>query len=108
MSDEKVDFDESEDDPLSTQDLEEFAKDMEGDPFEFQARIEEVVADQQIDVNTQDVKGKKPMDKIAEMVEGTSKSSRFEKTEDIKVDNKAISRVEAKDAFLNKGMCRGP
>jgi hypothetical protein len=35
LSDEKVDFDASEDDLLSSQDLEEFAKDMEGEKLIF-------------------------------------------------------------------------
>jgi hypothetical protein len=40
--------------------------------------------------------------------EGIRKSSRLEKNEDIKVADKAISRAEAKDAFLNKGMNNNP
>lgn len=65
LSDEKVDFEASEDDLLSSQDLEEFAKDMEGDQTDFQPRIEEIVADQQTDVGVQDAKGEKTMEKIA-------------------------------------------
>ncbi|PWZ52177.1 hypothetical protein Zm00014a_041484, partial [Zea mays] len=40
--------------------------------------------------------------------DGIRKSSRLEKNEDIKVTDKAISRAEAKDAFLNKGMNNNP
>jgi hypothetical protein len=39
LSDEKVDFDPNEDDLLSSQDLEEFAKDMEEDQMDFQSKI---------------------------------------------------------------------
>jgi hypothetical protein len=39
LSDEKVDFDPNEDDLLSSQELEEFAKDMEEDPTDFQSKI---------------------------------------------------------------------
>jgi hypothetical protein len=39
------------------------------------------------------------------IVDGVRKSSRLEKNDDVKVADKAISRAEAKDAFLNKGMC---
>jgi hypothetical protein len=38
---------------LSSQDLEEFAKDMEGDQTDCQARIEEIMADQQTDIGVQ-------------------------------------------------------
>jgi hypothetical protein len=39
ISDEKVDFDPNEDDLLSSQELEEFAKDMEEDQTDFQTKI---------------------------------------------------------------------
>jgi hypothetical protein len=39
LSDEKVDFDPNEDDLLSSQELEEFAKDMEEDQTDFQSKI---------------------------------------------------------------------
>jgi hypothetical protein len=79
LSDEKVDFNASEDDLLSSQDLKEFAKDMEGEQTDFQAQIEEIVAVPQADVEIQELKGKKLIEKSAVMIEGTMKSSRFEK-----------------------------
>jgi hypothetical protein len=44
LSDEKVDFDPNEDDLLSSQDLEEFAKDMEDDQMDFQSKIGETIS----------------------------------------------------------------
>jgi hypothetical protein len=100
FSDEKVDFDPNEDDLLSSQELEEFAKDMEEEQTDFQAKVGEMI----LVLSTEEKKGligKKPSENTSE---GIRKSSRLEKNEDIKVDDKAISRAEAKDAFLNKGM----
>jgi hypothetical protein len=54
------------------------------------------------DGENQELKGKKLIEKTVSTTEGTRKSSRFEKSEDIKVADKAISRAEAKDAFLNR------
>jgi hypothetical protein len=50
------------------------------------------------------VKGKKSLDMPNNISDGIRKSSRLEKNDDMKVADKAISRAEAKDAFLNKGM----
>jgi hypothetical protein len=44
LNDEKVDFDPNEDGLLSSQDLEEFAKDMEDDQMEFQSKIGEMIS----------------------------------------------------------------
>ena len=44
LSDEKVDFDPNEDDLLSSQELEEFAKDMEEMHTDFQAKVGEVLS----------------------------------------------------------------
>jgi hypothetical protein len=79
LSDEKVDFDASEDDLLSSQDLEEFAKDMEGEQTDFQAKIGEMVAVPQADDENEESKGKKLIEKTIPTTEGTRKSSRFEK-----------------------------
>jgi hypothetical protein len=43
FSDEKVDFDPNEDDLLSSQELEEFAKDMEEEQTDFQAKVGEMI-----------------------------------------------------------------
>jgi hypothetical protein len=52
-----------------------------------------------------DGKNKKPLVLPANTADGVRKSSRLEKNDDVKVADKAIFRAEAKDAFLNKGMC---
>jgi hypothetical protein len=104
ISDEKVDFDPNEDDLLSSQELEEFAKDMEEDQTDFQTKIDAMISIPPNDEVLQDVKGKKSLDMPSNISDGIRKSSRLEKNDDMKVADKAISRAEAKDAFLNKGM----
>jgi hypothetical protein len=59
------------------------------------------------DVNTEE-KNKKNKGKGADLMEGIRKSTRLESNEDIKIIEKAISRVVAKDAFLNKGTSSNP
>jgi hypothetical protein len=104
LSDEKVDFDPNEDDLLSSQELEEFAKDMEEEQTDFQAKVGEMISVPSTVEEKQDLIGKKPSEIQMSTSEGIRKSSRLEKNEDIKVADKDISRAEAKDAFLNKGM----
>jgi hypothetical protein len=100
FSDEKVDFDPNEDDLLSSQELEEFAKDMEEEQTDFEATVGEMILVPSTEEEKQGLISKKPSENTSE---GIRKSSRLEKNEDIKVADKAISRAEAKDAFLNKG-----
>jgi hypothetical protein len=100
-----VDFDPNEDDLLSSQELEEFAKDMEEDPTDFQSKIGAMISIPPNDEMVLDGKNKKPLDLPANTADGVRKSSRLEKNDDVKVADKAIYRAEAKDAFLNKGMC---
>jgi hypothetical protein len=104
LSDEKVDFDPNEDDLLSSQELEEFAKDMEEMQTDFQAKVGEVLSIPSTKDEKQDLVGKKSSEILISTTKGIRKSSRLEKNEDIKVADKAISRAKAKDAFLNKGM----
>jgi hypothetical protein len=80
--------------------LEEFAKDMEEEQTDFQANVGEMILVPSTEEEKQGLIGKKPSENTSE---GIRKSSRLEKNEDIKVADKAISRAEAKDAFLNKG-----
>jgi hypothetical protein len=100
---EKVDFEDSDEDLLSSQELNNFVKGMgvvivdeqelemnEGEPLKVQD-------EQQI------VKDNKGKARLVDQVEGTRKSSRLEANEDIRITDKAINRAEAKDAFLNKG-----
>jgi hypothetical protein len=108
LSDEKVDFDPNEDDLLSSQEFEEFAKDMEEMHTDFQAKVGEVLSIPLSKEEKQDPVGKKSSETLVATSDGIRKSSRLEKNEDIKVADKAISRAEAKDAFLNKGMNNNP
>ena len=89
---------------MSSQDLEEFAKDMEDDQMDFQSKIGEMISIPPGGEDLQEMKGKKPLKNPISSSEGIRKSSRLKKNDVVKVTDKAISRAEAKDAFLNKGM----
>lgn len=104
LSDEKVDFDPNEDDLLSSQELEEFANDMEEMRTDFQAKVGEVISIPLSKEENQISVEKKSSETLTATSDGIRKSSRLEKNEDIKVADKAISRAEAKDAFLNKAL----
>ncbi|ONM40522.1 hypothetical protein ZEAMMB73_Zm00001d044233 [Zea mays] len=104
LSDEKVDFDPNEDDLLSSQELEEFAKDMEEDPTDFQSKIGAMISIPPNDEMVIEGKNKKPLDLPTNTAEGVRKSSRLEKNDEVKVVDKTIYRAEAKDAFLNKDL----
>ena len=56
----------------------------------------------------QNLVAKKTSEVQSSATEGPRKSSRLEKNDDVSVADKAISRAEAKDAFLNKGMSNNP
>jgi hypothetical protein len=58
LSDEKVEFDPNEDDLLSSQELEEFAKDMEEMHTDFQAKVGEVLSMPLSKEDKQDLVGK--------------------------------------------------
>jgi hypothetical protein len=107
-SDGDVEFNESEDDLLSSQELDVLVKDMGVEVTNSQEEMtyeKEDTGKQEMDTDEKDKKNK---GKGAELMEGTRRSTRLEANEDIKITEKAISRAVAKDAFLNKGMCRGP
>jgi hypothetical protein len=108
LSDEKVEFDPNEDDLLSSQELEEFAKDMEEMQTDFQTKVGEVLSFPSAMDKNQDPVAKKTSEVQISITEGPRKSSRLEKNDDVRVADKAISRAEAKDAFLNKGMSNNP
>jgi hypothetical protein len=103
-----VDFDESEDDLLSSQELDVLVKDMGVDITNSQEdkTSEKEDTDKQ-DMNI-DEKNKKNKGKSADLMEGTRKSTRLEANEYLKITEIAISRAAAKDAFLNKGMSSNP
>jgi hypothetical protein len=54
------------------------------------------------------VKNKKGKGKMGEQADGVRRSSRLEAYDDIKVSDMAISRAEAKDAFIHKGASANP
>jgi hypothetical protein len=60
FSNEKVDFDPNEDDLLSSQELEEFAKDMEEEQTNFQAKVGEMILVPSTEEEKQGLIGKKP------------------------------------------------
>jgi hypothetical protein len=101
-------FHESEDDLLSSQDLEEFAKDDEGAiPPAQGKKLKSPVG------NQKDGSGKMDSEKHSvgidvEYGDGIRRSSRLENTDDMKIVDKATARAMAKDAFLTKGMFVNP
>jgi hypothetical protein len=97
-----VDFNESKDDLLSSQELDVLVKDMGMDTINSQDDMLNEKVDSEVMGKIADEKNKKNKGKGAELVEGTRKSTRLEANEDIKITEKAISRAAAKDAFLNK------
>jgi hypothetical protein len=105
---EKVDFEDSDEDLLSSQELNNFVKGMGveiADDKELEMDEGELLKFQDEQQTVKDNKGKA---KLVDQVEGTRKSSRLEGNEDIRITDKAINRAEAKDAFLNKGNNSNP
>jgi hypothetical protein len=78
---------------------------MEEDQTDFQSKIGAMISIPPNEEVLHDGKGKKSLDMPIIISDGVRKSSKLEKNDDVKVADKAISRAEAKDAFLNKGMC---
>jgi hypothetical protein len=100
---EKVDFEDSDEGLLSSQELNNFVKGMGveiADEQELEMDEGELLKFQDEQQTGKDNKGKA---KLVDQVEGTRKSSRLEANDDIRITDKAINRAEAKDAFLNKG-----
>ncbi|PWZ46451.1 hypothetical protein Zm00014a_002350 [Zea mays] len=103
-----VDFNESEDDLLSSRELDVLVKDMGMDVINSQDDMLNEKVDSEDMEKIADDKNKKNKGKGADIMEGTRKSTRLEANEDIKITEKAISRAAAKDAFLNKGTSSNP
>jgi hypothetical protein len=105
---EDEEFHESEDDLLSSHDLEEFAKDDEGVIPSSQGKsIKSLVG------NQKEGSGKIESEKHVVGMEvdhgdGIRRSSRLEANDDMKIVDKATARAMAKDAFLTKGMISNP
>lgn len=101
-SEEKVDFDGSGDDLLSSHELEDLVKEANIEMSDSQEIAGVDNTDPGMSKELQAAKIKKGKGKMIELVEGTRKSSRLETNGDIKVTEKVISRAEYKDAFLHK------
>jgi hypothetical protein len=105
---EDEEFHESEDDLLSSQDLEEFAKDDEGViPSSQGKNIKSPVGSQKEGSGKIDSE-KHSVSMDVEYGDGIRRSSRLETTDDMKIVDKATARAMAKDAFLTKGMFANP
>jgi hypothetical protein len=105
---EDEEFHESEDDLLSSQDLEEFAKDDEGViPSSQGKNIKSPVGNQKEGSGKIDSE-KHSVSMDVEYGDGIRRSNRLETTDDMKIVDKATGRAMAKDAFLTKGMFANP
>jgi hypothetical protein len=102
------DYNESEDDLLDSQDLEEFIKDEDripSPPQEKRKMNTNVSVSEDVGKN---VGVKKGGSMEGELVEGVRRSSRLESNDEMKIADKAAARAMAKDAFINKGMSYNP
>jgi hypothetical protein len=105
-NDDDDDYNESEDDLLDSQELEEFIKDDEVIPSPTQEK-------KKMNINVSDDAGKnvgvkKGGSMEGDLTEGVRRSSRLESTEEMKIADKAAARAMAKDAFINKGTSYNP
>jgi hypothetical protein len=105
---EDEEFHESEDDLLSSQDLEEFAKDDEGCLPSSQEKINKSPLGAQAKGSGKAKAEKQVMNMEVEHGEGIRRRSRLESNDDMKIADKAAARAMAKDAFINKGMNSNP
>jgi hypothetical protein len=104
---EEDDFNESEDDLMNSQDLEEFAKDDDVVlPFPQDKDNKILAVTQSEGVVKND--GEKAMNMEVDHVEGIRRSNRLESNDEMKIADKATTRAIAKDAFINKGMSSNP
>jgi hypothetical protein len=108
LGNDEDDFNESEDDLMSSQDLEEFAKDDELVLPSSQEKGNKMLAELQPEGAAQVIMEKKGADMEVEHVEGTRRSSRLVTNDEVKIADKATARAMAKDAFINKGMSSNP
>jgi hypothetical protein len=103
---EDEEFNDSEDDLLDSQELDEFIKDDEFIPSPVQDKKKMHLC------NTEEASkiagGKKGAPMEGEVAEGVRRSSRLESSEEMKIADKAAARAMAKDAFINKGTSYNP
>jgi hypothetical protein len=103
---EDEEFNDSEDDLLDSQELDEFIKDDDFIPSPAQDKKKlhmSIVEDA-----SKTAGGKKCGTMEIEASEGVRRSSRLESSEEVKIADKAAARAMAKDAFINKGMSCNP
>jgi hypothetical protein len=105
---EDEEFHESEDDLLSSQDLEEFAKDEEGVIPSSQGKNNKSPVGNQKEGSGKIDSEKHIVGMVVEHGDGIRRSSRLETTDDMKIVDKATARAMAKDAFLTKGKFANP
>jgi hypothetical protein len=101
-------FHESEDDLLSSQDLEEFAKDDEGIIPSSQGKNNKSPLGNQTEGSGKMESEKQAVGMEVDHAEGIRRSSRLEANDDMKIVDKATARAMAKHAFLTKGMNSNP
>jgi hypothetical protein len=101
-------FNESEDDLMSSQDLEEFAKDDDLVLPSPHDKDNKILAVPQTESFVKDTGEKKTVNMEVDHVEGIRRSSRLESNDEMKIADKATMRAIAKDAFINKGMSSNP
>jgi hypothetical protein len=107
-SEEKVDFDFSEYDLLSTQGVTELAKSVEVDIQGTQESGNGKAGSDNLSEGAGISKEKKSKAKAAKVMESLRMSSRLDNGDDTKVADKATNKVEVKDAFLHKGKFHNP
>jgi hypothetical protein len=108
LGNEEDDFNESDDDLLGSQDLEEFAKDEDHvlSPFQYKEKMN--LSALQYEDASKEAGDNKGGSMEGEHVEGIRRSSRLETNDEMKIADKATARAMAKDTFINKGTSSNP
>jgi hypothetical protein len=108
LGNEEDGFNESDDDLLGSQDLEEFAKDEDHVLSPFQEKEKMNLSALQSEDVSKEVGDKKGGSMEGEHVEGIRRSNSLESNDEMKIADKATTRAMAKDAFINKGTSSNP
>jgi hypothetical protein len=105
---EEEEFNESEDDLLDSQDLEEFAKDEDIFLSPCQEKEHMNLSALHSEDASKVIGDKKSGNMEGEQGDGIRRSSRLESNDEMKIADKATTRAVAKDAFMNKGISSNP
>jgi hypothetical protein len=105
---EEDDYNESEDDLLDSQDLEEFIKDEELILSPSQEKGKMSISATHSQDAGKEAGVKKGGSIEGELAEGVRRSSKLESNDKMKIADKATTRAMAKDAFINKGTSYNP